>query len=80
MAQVREVVHAAAGELDDEAARAVGRHLLEGPVAEQKLAGILVFATWPTVWTLGGGAIIIAAGLYIWHRERQRGRAADQSS
>ena len=44
------------------------------------LAGILVFATWPTVWTLGGGAIIIAAGLYIWHRERQRGRAADQSS
>lgn len=33
-------------------------------------AGILVFATYPTVWTLGGGAIIIAAGLYIWHRER----------
>jgi len=44
------------------------------------LAGILVFATWPTVWTLGGGAIIIAAGLYIWHRERQKGRAAAQSS
>ncbi|MDQ2088884.1 DMT family transporter [Marimonas arenosa] len=35
------------------------------------LAGILVFATWPTIWTLGGGAIIIASGLYIWHRERQ---------
>ncbi len=36
------------------------------------LAGIVVFATWPTLWTLAGGAIIIAAGLYIWHRERQR--------
>lgn len=34
------------------------------------LAGILVFDTWPTVWTLGGGAIIIASGLYIWQRER----------
>lgn len=35
------------------------------------LAGILVFDTWPTVWTLGGGAIIIASGLYIWQRERK---------
>jgi len=31
-----------------------------------------VFATWPTVWTLGGGVIIIGSGLYIWHRERQK--------
>lgn len=38
------------------------------------LAGILVFDTWPTVWTLGGGAIIIASGLYIWQRERQMAR------
>ncbi|MDO6732770.1 DMT family transporter [Marinovum sp. 2_MG-2023] len=38
-------------------------------------AGILVFATWPTIWTLGGGGIIIASGLYIWQRERAvRGR------
>jgi drug/metabolite transporter (DMT)-like permease len=36
------------------------------------LAGVLVFDTWPTVWTLGGGLVIIAAGLYIWHRERNR--------
>ncbi|MEX5729534.1 drug/metabolite transporter (DMT)-like permease [Rhodovulum iodosum] len=36
------------------------------------VAGILVFDTWPTVWTLGGGAIIIASGLYIWQRERQK--------
>ena len=34
------------------------------------VAGILVFDTWPTIWTLGGGLIIIAAGLYIWQRER----------
>ena len=34
-------------------------------------AGIVFFDTWPTVWTLGGGLIIIAAGFYIWHRERR---------
>ena len=34
-------------------------------------AGIFLFSTWPTIWTLGGGAIIIASGLYIWQRERQ---------
>ncbi|WGW05711.1 DMT family transporter [Tropicibacter oceani] len=34
------------------------------------LAGVLLFDTWPTVWTLGGGLIIIASGLYIWQRER----------
>ncbi|MGB1034771.1 MAG: DMT family transporter, partial [Primorskyibacter sp.] len=32
--------------------------------------GIFVFATWPTVWTLLGGAVIIGSGLYIWQRER----------
>lgn len=35
-------------------------------------AGILVFATWPTYWTLTGGIIIILSGLYIWQRERSR--------
>lgn len=39
------------------------------------VAGIVVFETWPTVWTLGGGIIIIAAGIYIWHRERQNIRS-----
>ncbi|MGH1414210.1 MAG: DMT family transporter [Pelagimonas sp.] len=34
------------------------------------LAGVLVFNTWPTIWTLAGGLIIVASGLYIWHRER----------
>ncbi len=36
------------------------------------VASILVFGTYPTVWTLGGGIIIAGAGLYIWHRERKR--------
>ncbi len=36
------------------------------------VSGILFFDTWPTVWTLGGGLIIIAAGIYIWHRERSK--------
>lgn len=35
------------------------------------IAGILLFATWPTVWTLAGALIIIGAGFYIWRRERQ---------
>lgn len=36
------------------------------------LASIAVFNVYPTVWTLGGGLIIAAAGLYIWWRERHR--------
>ena len=39
------------------------------------IAGVVVFDTWPTLWTLGGGMIIIAAGIYIWHRERYNNRA-----
>ncbi|MFC4671667.1 DMT family transporter [Seohaeicola nanhaiensis] len=38
------------------------------------LAGILFFGTWPTPWLLAGGLIIIASGLYIWQRERSKGR------
>ncbi len=35
------------------------------------IAGIVVFDTWPTIFTLAGGLIIIASGLHIWLRERQ---------
>jgi drug/metabolite transporter (DMT)-like permease len=35
-------------------------------------ASLVVFGTWPTVWTLAGGCIIAGSGLYIWHRERLR--------
>lgn len=43
------------------------------------IAGIAVFDTWPTVWTFGGGLIIIASGLYIWHRERSNNRRTSLS-
>lgn len=33
-------------------------------------AGYMVFNTLPTIWTAIGTAIIIASGVYIWHRER----------
>jgi len=35
------------------------------------VAGFLVFADVPTLWTLGGGAIVILAGLYLLARERK---------
>ena len=44
------------------------------------VAGVLVFDTWPTVWTLGGGLIIIASGVYIWHRERKVTGAAKSAA
>ncbi|MEM8741424.1 MAG: DMT family transporter [Pseudomonadota bacterium] len=39
------------------------------------LASLLVFDEPPTGWTLLGGLIIAATGLYIWQRERQLARA-----
>lgn len=35
------------------------------------LAGIVFFNTYPTRWTVGGGLIIVGAGVYIWYRERK---------
>ncbi|MBU2936736.1 MULTISPECIES: DMT family transporter [Pacificibacter] len=35
-------------------------------------ASFLVFGTWPTLWTLVGGLIIIGSGIYIWQRERSK--------
>jgi drug/metabolite transporter (DMT)-like permease len=34
------------------------------------LFGFLIFSEWPDLWTWAGAAIIIASGLYIFHRER----------
>lgn len=34
--------------------------------------GYLCFDDIPDVWTLAGGAVILAAGIYAWHRERVR--------
>jgi drug/metabolite transporter (DMT)-like permease len=36
------------------------------------LASVVFFDTWPSQWTLLGGAIIVGAGIYIWYRERQK--------
>lgn len=36
------------------------------------LLGYLVFNEFPDVWTFVGAALIVASGLYIWHRERVR--------
>lgn len=37
--------------------------------------GWLFFATLPDGWTVAGAAVIIASGLYVWHRERVRAAA-----
>jgi drug/metabolite transporter (DMT)-like permease len=37
------------------------------------LMGILLFGNWPDHATLLGAAIIIASGIYVWHRERVLG-------
>ena len=34
------------------------------------LFGWLIFAEWPDLWTWAGAGIIVASGLYIFHRER----------
>jgi hypothetical protein len=31
--------------------------------------GIAIWGEWPDVWSLAGVAVLIAPGLYIWHRE-----------
>ncbi len=43
-------------------------------------ASVVVFGTWPTVWTLVGGLIIIGSGLYIWQRERSLSRRTSLQS
>ena len=37
------------------------------------LSGIVLFGDWPDMMTLVGAAIIIASGIYVWHRERVKG-------
>lgn len=35
--------------------------------------GFLFFATLPDMWVIAGAALVVASGLYIFHRERRRG-------
>jgi drug/metabolite transporter (DMT)-like permease len=37
------------------------------------ILGWLIFGQWPDQWTLGGGMIVVASGLYLLYRERVRG-------
>jgi drug/metabolite transporter (DMT)-like permease len=40
------------------------------------ILGLLLFGNFPDRWTLAGGAIVAASGLYVIHRERLRRREA----
>jgi drug/metabolite transporter (DMT)-like permease len=40
------------------------------------LLGLVLFAEMPDGATLAGGAIILGAGIYVWHRERMHARRA----
>jgi len=39
------------------------------------LSGIVLFGDWPDRYTLLGASIIIASGIYVWHREQIKGVA-----
>ncbi len=39
------------------------------------VVGYMFFGDVPDAWTWAGASIIIASGIYVWHRERVRGRA-----
>ena len=41
------------------------------------ISGIVLFGDWPDHFTLLGATIIIASGLYVWHRERVRGKSSE---
>lgn len=40
-----------------------------GAIIYASVLGIVIWGEWPDVWSLAGVGILIASGLYIWHRE-----------
>jgi drug/metabolite transporter (DMT)-like permease len=40
-----------------------------GAIIYATVLGIAIWGEWPDVWSLAGVAVLIASGLYIWHRE-----------
>ena len=36
--------------------------------------GVVLYDQWPDGWTIIGALVIVGAGLYVWHRERQAAR------
>ncbi|WP_102223481.1 DMT family transporter [Acidimangrovimonas sediminis] len=44
------------------------------------LWGALFFAEWPDAGTIAGGAVIVGAGIYVWHREGAEARRAKRAA
>jgi len=44
------------------------------------MLGWLIFGQWPDRWTLGGGLVVVASGLYLLYRERVQGVASNQAA
>jgi drug/metabolite transporter (DMT)-like permease len=42
-----------------------------GQLVGTVIIGYIAFKEWPDLWTWIGAAVIIASGLYIFHRERR---------
>jgi drug/metabolite transporter (DMT)-like permease len=40
-----------------------------GAIIYATVLGIAIWGEWPDIWSLAGIAVLIASGLYIWHRE-----------
>jgi drug/metabolite transporter (DMT)-like permease len=40
-----------------------------GAIIYATVLGIAIWGEWPDAWSLAGVAVLIASGLYIWHRE-----------
>jgi drug/metabolite transporter (DMT)-like permease len=40
-----------------------------GAIIYASLLGIVIWGEWPDIWSLIGVVVLIASGLYIWHRE-----------
>lgn len=43
------------------------------------ILGLVVFGQWPDRWTLGGGLVVVASGLYLLYRERVQGVSSNQA-
>lgn len=44
------------------------------------LWGIVFFAEYPDFWTIVGALVIVAAGVYVWHRETQTQKSGDATA
>jgi len=40
-----------------------------GAIIYATALGVAIWGEWPDVWSLAGISILIASGMYIWHRE-----------